>query len=181
MSRGKDGAQHQCRVVRARYQGHPRIRRISGRIRSLYGDQIRRGDRERQTGRGRVGARARPPSARSAWCSSLPLGLLLFHNGSLDAADLIFFLLVGVGFAQPLMTMTLSPRCCSIRSRPGSGMSPRSSTSPTCPWSMIPCRPPGRRWNWTPCRSTGDTRIIDGLSVRIDPGSVSPWWRFRRR
>src|SRR5699024_6418729 len=61
-----------------------------------------------KTGRGRVGAAGATTFCAVSVVFLLPLGLLLFHNGSLDAADLIFFLLVGVGFAQPLMTMTLS-------------------------------------------------------------------------
>lgn len=38
----------------------------------------------------------------------LPLGLWLVHVGALTSSSLVFFLLVGTGFAQPLMTLMIS-------------------------------------------------------------------------
>ncbi|MDO4899685.1 ABC transporter ATP-binding protein [Actinomyces sp.] len=38
----------------------------------------------------------------------LPLGLWLVHSGALTSSSLIFFLLVGTGFAQPLLNLTIS-------------------------------------------------------------------------
>ncbi|MFV0535710.1 MAG: ABC transporter ATP-binding protein [Cumulibacter sp.] len=61
-----------------------------------------------KTARGRVGATIATSLTAISIVFILPLGLLLNYQGSLGVADLLFFLLVGVGFAQPLMSMTLS-------------------------------------------------------------------------
>ena len=124
-----------------------------------------------KTGRGRVGAAGATTFCAVSVVFLLPLGLLLFHNGSLDAADLIFFLLVGVGFAQPLMTMTLSAAVLQYQIEAGVKNISEILDEPDLPVVGDPVSPTGSAVELDAVSfDYGDTRIIDGLSVRIDPG-----------
>lgn len=124
-----------------------------------------------KTGRGRVGAVGATTFCAVSVVFLLPLGLLLFHNGSLDAADLVIFLLVGVGFAQPLMTMTLSAAVLQYQIEAGVKNISEILDEPDLPVVDDPVSPTGSTVELDAVSfDSGDTRIIDGLSVRIDPG-----------
>lgn len=124
-----------------------------------------------KTGRGRVGAVGATTFCAVSVVFLLQLCLLLFHNGSLDAADLVIFLLVGVGFAQPLMTMTLSAAVLQYQIEAGVKNISEILDEPDLPVVDDPVSPTGSTVELDAVSfDSGDTRIIDGLSVRIDPG-----------
>lgn len=124
-----------------------------------------------KTSKGRVGAAGATTFCAVSVVFILPLGLFLFHRGSLDAADLIFFLLVGVGFAQPLMTMTLSAAVLQYQIESGVKNISEILHEPDLPVVDNPVQPTGSTVELEGVTFRyGDSTIINGMSVRIAPG-----------
>lgn len=119
---------------------------------------------------GRVGATGATTFAAISTVFILPFGLFLHERGSLETADLVFFLLVGVGFAQPLMTMTLSAAVLQYQIE--SGLTNISSflEEPDMPVPEVAREPEGSLVELDQVFfSYAESSVLDGVSLQIQP------------
>lgn len=125
-----------------------------------------------KTSRGRVGAVSATAFASISVLFLLPLGLYLVHTGSLDVAELVFFLLVGVGFAQPLMSLTLSVAVLQYQVEAGLKNIGAILAEEDLPRAEHPRSPEGSRIELADVRfAYGDNTVLDGIDLTIEPGT----------
>lgn len=125
-----------------------------------------------KTSRGRVGAVSATAFASVSVLFLLPLGLYLVHIGSLDVAELVFFLLVGVGFAQPLMSLALSAAVLQYQIEAGMKNIAAILEEEDLPRPENPISPDGSRLELVDVRfAYGDNIVLDGVDLTIEPGT----------
>lgn len=125
-----------------------------------------------KTSRGRVGAVFATTFASISVLFLLPLGLYLVHIGSLDVAELVFFLLVGVGFAQPLMSLTLSVAVLQYQVEAGLKNIGAILAEEDLPQAEHPLSPAGSRIELADVRfAYCDHTVLDGIDLTIEPGT----------
>ncbi|RRD50175.1 ABC transporter ATP-binding protein [Arachnia propionica] len=103
----------------------------------------------------------------------LPLGLWLLHAGALTSSSLIFFLLIGTGFAQPLMNLMISLAVLQYQIEAGVRgidqiLKEPDLTSPSTPrvatGTMIECR--GVRFAY----GDGGPEVLGGIDLTVPAG-----------
>lgn len=125
-----------------------------------------------KTSRGRIGAVSATAFASISVLFLLPIGLYLVHVGSLDVAELVFFLLVGVGFAQPLMSLTLSVAVLQYQVEAGLKNIGAILAEEDLPRAEDPRSPAGSRIELADVRfAYGDNTVLDGIDLTIEPGT----------
>ncbi|MCK7637745.1 ABC transporter ATP-binding protein/permease [Corynebacterium sp. P7202] len=124
-----------------------------------------------KTERGRVGAAGAATLVAISIIVILPLGLWLYHSGSLEPQDFVFFILVGVGFAQPLMSLTLSAAVLQYQIEAGLKNISGFLGEPDLPVPPTPATRDGSRIELRGARVTyGDTDVVRDIDLVIEPG-----------
>ncbi|MEM8922165.1 MAG: ABC transporter ATP-binding protein [Actinomycetota bacterium] len=95
--------------------------------------------------RGRVFVAAASALIGTSTVILLPLGLFLVDRGSLSTAEFVFFILIGVAFAQPLVNMTLTLAVLQYQIEAGAKNIGRILAEPDLPRATATERPTGFR------------------------------------